>query len=297
VRIRIVIALATAMLLLGPAVGLRPRPCRSGVILVPIDYRTVQDAIDAASPGSTILVLPGRYEESLRIVKPLRLVGLHATIDAGGQRYAVYVESGGVTFQGFVVTGASWAGMFVTPYVDLSKIVIAASKFVSNDGWGLYAIEHREGVGWESGLLIRGNVFSSNSYDGIALETVGYALIQSNKICGNGPGYVGISIFDGSHDIAIEHNVILDNDWGGIWIDYRENPDIVIKENVIANHQGSPGTGIEIEEGASYQTYAISRNLIVRNNYGIVLWNGPQDNPFPENCLIFNSEDYSTCYQ
>ena len=144
--VRIVIALATAMLLLGPAVGLRPRPCRSGVVLVPIDYRTIQDAIDAASPGSTILVLPGRYEESLRIEKPLRLVGLHATIDAGGQRYAVYVGSGGVTFQGFVVTGASWAGMFVTPYGNLSKIVIAANKFVSNDGWGLYVIEHREGV-------------------------------------------------------------------------------------------------------------------------------------------------------
>jgi len=201
-----------------------------------------------------------------------------------------------VTFQGFVVTGASWAGMFVTPYVVPSRIIITASKFVSNNGWGLYAIEHREGVGWESGLVIKGNVFSSNSYDGIALETVGYALIQSNKTCGNGPGYVGISIFDGSHDIAIEHNVILDNDWGGIWIDYRENPDIVIKENVIANHQGSPGTGIEMEEGASYQTYTMSRNLILRNN-GIVLWNGPQDNPFPENCLIFNSEDYSTGYQ
>jgi len=77
VRTRIVIALATAMLLLGPAVGLRPGSCRPGVILVPIDYSTIQDAIDAASPGSTILVLPGRYEESLRIERPLRLVGLH----------------------------------------------------------------------------------------------------------------------------------------------------------------------------------------------------------------------------
>ena len=34
----------------------------------------------------------------------------------------------------------------------------------------------------------------------------------------------------------------------------------------------------------------------VVDNYGIVLWNGPEDNPFPENCLIFNSEDYSTGY-
>ena len=34
-----------------------------------------------------------------------------------------------------------------------------------------------------------------------------------------------------------------------IVVDYRENPHIVIRENVIANHQDSPGTGIDDRRG------------------------------------------------
>lgn len=44
-------------------------------IVVPRDFPTVQSAIDAASPGATIVVLPGTYREQLRINKDLNVVG------------------------------------------------------------------------------------------------------------------------------------------------------------------------------------------------------------------------------
>jgi hypothetical protein len=52
-------------LVLGALAGLSPAP--SGRIRrVPAEYRTIQEAIDSAEPGDTVLVAPGRYVENIR---------------------------------------------------------------------------------------------------------------------------------------------------------------------------------------------------------------------------------------
>jgi hypothetical protein len=48
------------------------------LITVPREYPTIQSAIDAASPGDTIKVLPGIYTEQLTIGKSVTLVGTGA---------------------------------------------------------------------------------------------------------------------------------------------------------------------------------------------------------------------------
>lgn len=42
-----------------------PALCFSATIVVPDDYPTIQDAIDAASGGDTVLVKPNTYVESI----------------------------------------------------------------------------------------------------------------------------------------------------------------------------------------------------------------------------------------
>ena len=56
--------------------------------------------------------------------------------------------------------------------------------------------------------------------------------------------------------------------------------------------------GIEIEkqDTVSYKTFTIRWNCIALNNIGIVLWEGPEENPYPKNLFFYNTVDYATSY-
>ncbi len=69
------------------------------------DARTVQAAIDAAPPNTTVLVPSGTYEETVEITKPLTLRGQNATLLGDRNGTVVSVSADAVEISGFDIAG------------------------------------------------------------------------------------------------------------------------------------------------------------------------------------------------
>ena len=147
----------------------------SANIKVPIDYPTIQEAINAANIGNTIFVYNGTYPENVVINKTLILVGQSSgtTIVNGSTGTTVYVNATNDVFiDGFTITSADvgirvWnslrinilnnkiigtnygidAGAFAGSgaYVSSDDGLVTSNNITSNN-YGIYAYVHADAV-------------------------------------------------------------------------------------------------------------------------------------------------------
>jgi hypothetical protein len=111
---------------------------------VPADHATIQAAVDAASPGDTIEVAPGRYIENVLVTKRLDLVGTGGPaltiIDGGGIGDVLTIDDPDdekdFTVRGFTLT-AGGHGLVVNA---VDPFGIDDCDFVGNSGFGLRVI-------------------------------------------------------------------------------------------------------------------------------------------------------------
>ena len=88
---------------------------QADLILIPTDYETIQDGIDASEDGDSLLVLPGEYRENIDYDgKAIVIIGISGPmftiIDGGGEGPCVSFTSGeGMTslLLGFTLTGGA----------------------------------------------------------------------------------------------------------------------------------------------------------------------------------------------
>jgi len=124
-------------------------------------FSSIQQAVDsAANSGDTIMVGAGTYNENLVVNKSIDLEGNGATIN-GSDGFAVTLESGGVTINGFTITANS-------------------------DGEGIYNIDAQTPSHDISGTTITNNVFSGSSR-AVALESnaTGTVKVNDNQFSSN----------------------------------------------------------------------------------------------------------------
>jgi parallel beta-helix repeat protein len=232
-------AIVVPCLLLSLTWIFTPSPARSKTLTVGHDgageYATIQSAIDAAAMRDTVLVLPGRYVETLSIVgtdvRPITVRLISAAgpastiIDGGGSGPVIrclYVSQDS-SIEGFTITG----GVTGRPLA----------------GGGIYLVA-------DASPLIRGNVVTGNraQYGGGALSDA------TKPPAPRAPQYCEPESGSG----------------GGVYVHYLCTPEII--DNTIADNEASGNGGGVVfwdHANAHMQGNRVYRNAAGRNGGGV----------------------------
>ena len=126
----------------------------NGMIRVPQDHAKIQQAIDAASHGDTVLVDSGTYFENIKFYKSVKLIGEDrdsTIIQHNGSDETVSILVDGCIFNGFTVRN-SIGGSFSGINIESNDNVITNNIIENNSGWGIYLF-------YSSNNIIKNNIF------------------------------------------------------------------------------------------------------------------------------------------
>jgi hypothetical protein len=251
------------------------------IIIVPEDQPTIQDAINAAVDGDTVVVYPGTYYENIffrgknivltsRFYETGDLSFISATIINGSQPadpdtascvLIIDAEDSTTILQGFTITGGTgtaWkdehsagtyreGGGIMTAF---SSPVIQYNLIINNEAVNKTGLASAGGGGIRCGD--------------------GNPKILNNIIKDNRARYGGAIVLNWCNG-TIRNNVIADNSGGqdygggGIWLNKSLGGSRLIENNTIINNRSiTDGGGILMYN----QTTAILRNNIIFNNTG-----------------------------
>ncbi len=227
----------------------------------------LQDLIDAANSGETVLVPPGLYVGSINFNgKNISLVssaGPSSTIIHGDIDTAVKIGPGG-TISGFTITGAR-ADIGAGISVEGIGSIISGNTFDGNTGSIGAAI-----FGNSASPLIERNIFRYNSCD--------------NQYSS------GVVAFSNLSSPVIVNNIFEHNRCRGINLTLPvDNTPLVINNTFVGN-----SVAIRVDCRVSQNTQTYRNNILFQNGIGLEVDLGTElENPTWQNNLVFgNTTDY-----
>ncbi len=223
VRLRGFVLCALMLFITGAING-----AEGATIRVPGDYKTIQEAVDHASAGDTVVVSPGRYRGNITLKEDIILQGAGAdsTIIEGDGTGSVIEGASGAVVEGFTITGSGRKGKTgITMDAGISAnnapMTIANNRIINNNtGIKLY---------YSPSNIINNVIADSDNY-GVYLSysdsTVKNNIIINNKNHG---------IYCSYSKPEIINNTIYNN-LNGI---YSEVSRVVIKNNIISGNKSA----------------------------------------------------------
>ncbi|MDX2307110.1 MAG: NosD domain-containing protein [Hyphomicrobium sp.] len=191
-------------------------------------FATIQAAIDAASPGDTILVAAGTYTEAVSVNKQVTILGANDGISGTGSRGAESILSGGfhiladgVVIDGFRITnGATFTGETTGAFVQADNVTITNTRIeganvtgtrgiVTDSGRTGLVIDDNYVTDWATGAFINpgtaatvtGNTFEDNTV-GLAADGPDGLSINGNTFTNNSLEQIGMGALDAVVDLS-----------------------------------------------------------------------------------------------
>ena len=249
------------------------QPVKAGTIIVPDDYPTIQEAIDAASPRDTIFVKAGTYYEHVSINKSISLIGEDrnlTVIDGSGTGNVVTVTASNVIINNFTIQRSGSGGWSAGIRVNsIGNCNITRNK-IENNNFGIYLYE-------SSNNTISENDITAN-FCGVRLYLSSHNTLSKNNVTAiTANDFYGIYL-DRSSNNTLIGNTITKNSEVGIWLDYSSY-------NVLTGNQMSDnGKNFAVDGG--YINYVDDSNTV--NGKPIYYCISKKDKaiPFDAGCVI-----------
>ena len=252
-------------------------PVAADVINVPGDYPTIQEAIDAASDGDTIIVAAGLYEVNVEIDKSLTLKGAQAGVDArnrSGPETIIEPDEGPgirivtdedqwVVIDGLTVRNAEHG--IATPEPTMADdITVRNVRVLNPDEFGISptftittTVEY---------CYVEGAVQAINAGALVPFEPT-VATFRNNEIVNSRFGFTGYL-----KDSLIEGNLVRDFATGGVGIG-GQLINTEIRDNTITGYVDGAALTFEEHYGRDLsENVHVEGNTFTGNEYGIYVF-------------------------
>ncbi len=282
---------------------------------------SIQEAIDQATEGATILVKKGQHNGSLLIEKPVVLIGEDGAIIAGdGIGHVIDVKAPNVVIENFIIEKSGKRDTDAGIWVESSNNLIQHNVFkeihygiyvnrgrlnriVDNQITGYDGHFSKKGNGihlyYAEGTELTGNVIEQVQ-DGIYFDFAKESTVKGNKVEGSRYGYhimyakkglltenistkniTGIMTM-AAEDFDMTNNVITEN------LDYRGHGILVFDSdriNILNNRVTFNNTGLSLQDARDSK---IENNIFAGNYIGLDLKDKNERNTMINNNFIGN---------
>jgi len=154
-------------------------------INVPVDYSTIQAAITAASPGDTILVAAGTYNENVTIDESVILQGgSGVTLQGSGSGSGFLIKSADITIDEFEIKNFAIGIRTYGGYSNFGNLTISNVNIQKNTQNGVLIVYDIFGT-----VTIEDCQITENSQNGIGISnaaTIGTLQISNTQVSQNG---------------------------------------------------------------------------------------------------------------
>ncbi|WP_395293142.1 nitrous oxide reductase family maturation protein NosD [Kitasatospora hibisci] len=251
-------AAATALTTVLATLAAAPAAHAAGGLHLVRPGESIQQAVDAASPGDTVQLLPGTYYGSVRITTPgltLRGVGRSSVIVPGNADEG----TAGDTVCAAAGHGLCVAGADAEPLRGVTVEALAVTGFPKN---GI-------NIASTTGMTLRATYVHDNVQQGISQEKSTRAVIVGNESARNGQSgiFLANSVVNEGGATDTEGTLVSGNrlSENRIGVTVRRLRDLSIEENEVRGNCG--GVFIVGDEGVPKAgALSVTRNRVLANN-------------------------------